>query len=50
MKNFLKACRECWIVTSFMAVLILANGVHMVISLEHGDVALPFFLRILDIF
>jgi hypothetical protein len=49
MRQFLKTCRECWVVTAFMTFLFLMNGVRICLDVKNHDFSLPLILRILDV-
>jgi hypothetical protein len=49
MRQFLKTCRECWIVTLFIVVMFIINGARICLDAKNHDFSLPVILRILDV-
>ncbi len=48
MKQLLRECRECWMVTTFITVLFIANGVDMWVGVQNHSFHLPLILRSLE--
>lgn len=49
MKQFMKTCRECWVVTIIVSCLFVANGIDMTLRVKAHHFNLSPVLRILDI-
>jgi hypothetical protein len=49
MRQFIRECKECWVVTLFILFLFAANGLHLFFAAETHNFNLPMILRLLDV-